>query len=486
MKKISTLLFSVFSMLLFSQFVSPGTGITYNLNSLSLATPTSLVNAGTFYQMNQDITISVGDKLLVDENTTLKIAGGKTLTIGGAYDSNVNDFTITAVDSTVVFRGIRFEESATANFKNTHLEFGGGIQVLTATFSMDSCSVRKFKAGLVTGAAVNFSRGNPVVKNSTFLENDLPAVASGATNTVALEFSNNYLYGNNKSNSNRPQVNMGPSGSGTTKILNNTIIGDRSVLRAGGVSVSSLTGAANNVQIQGNTITDNRYGITVVGNVSTGVISSNILTNNNTENDPAIGGSGISISGSGAVGPGIKIEKNQFRGNLYGVTVVTTASVDMGGGSLGSVGQNIFANNGNNGQLYALYNNTPNAVSATNNCWREGELSDDSMVENVIFHKVDNANLGTVNFTPYLCANLATNDVSLLQNKIYPNPSNGTFSLKTENAGTVSISDVSGKIIYSGSVVKGNNSISIKAASGIYFLVYQSEGKKSSTKLIIK
>lgn len=486
MKKISTLLFSFFSMLLFSQFVSPGTGITYNLNSLSLATPTSLVNAGTFYQMNQDITISVGDKLLADENTTLKIAGGKTLTIGGAYDSNVNDFTITAVDSTMVFRGIRFEEGSSAVFKNTKLQFGGGIQVLTTNFLMDGCTVRKFKAGLVTGAAVNFSRGNPVVKNSTFLENDLPAVASGATNTVALEFSNNYLYGNNKSNSNRPQVNMGPSGSGITKILNNTIIGDRSVLRAGGVSVSTLTGAANNVQIEGNIITDNRYGITVVGNISTGVISSNILTNNSTENDPAIGGSGISISGSGAVGPGIKIEKNQFRGNLYGVTVVTTASVDMGGGSLGSVGQNIFANNGNNGQLYALYNNTPNPVSATNNCWREGELSDNAMVENVIFHKVDNANLGTVNFTPYLCATLGTNDISLLQSKIYPNPSNGTFSLIAELAGTVSVTDVTGKVIYSGSVVKGTNAISLKAVKGLYFVNYEAQGKKQSTKLIIK
>lgn len=394
---------------------------------------------------------------------------------------------ITAVDPAVIFKGIRLEEFSTATFKNTILEFGGGIQALTGNFSMDNCTVRNFKSGLVTGAAINFSRGNPVVTNSTFTNNDLPAVASGGNQSVALEFSNNYLYGNNIANSNRPQINMGPSGTGTTKILNNTVIGNRSLPRVGGIGVSTLFGVATNVQIEGNTVTDNRFGITVVGNASTGVISSNILTNNNTENAPLTGGSGISISGSGPVGQGIKIEKNQFRGNLYGVTVVSTASVDLGGGSLGSVGQNIFANNGHTGQLYALYNNTPNAVSATNNCWREGELSDDAMVEAVISHKVDDSTLGTVNFTPYLCgASLATNNASLLQNKIYPNPSNGVFSLIAENAGTVSISDVSGKIIYTGSVTKGNNEISLKTVSGVYFLVYQSQGKKSSTKLIIK
>lgn len=488
MKKISTLLFSVFSMLLFSQFVSPGTGITYNLSSLSIAAPTVLVNSGSFYQMNGDITISAGDTLLMNEDTTLKIAGGKQLTIFGIYDTNVGNLLITAVDPAVIFKGIRLEEFSTATFKNTILEFGGGIQALTGNFSMDNCTVRNFKSGLVTGAAINFSRGNPVVKNSFFTYNDLPAVGSGANQSVALEFSNNYLKGNTKLNSNRPQINMGPSGAGaTTKILNNTVIGDRTLTKVGGISVSSLLGVVNNVQIEGNTVTDNRYGITVAGNASTGVISSNILTNNNTENAPATGGSGISISGSGAVGQGIKIEKNQFRGNLYGVTVVSTASVDLGGGSLGSVGQNIFANNGHTGQLYALYNNTANAVSATNNCWREGELSDDAMVEAVISHKVDESSLGTVNFTPYLCGvSLATNNASLLQNKIYPNPSNGVFSLIAENEGSISISDVSGKIIYTGSVAKGNNEISLKTVSGVYFLVYQSQGKKSSTKLIIK
>ncbi|QOW09380.1 T9SS type A sorting domain-containing protein [Kaistella flava (ex Peng et al. 2021)] len=487
MKKLSTLFLSLLSVFLFSQFTSPGTGVTYNLNSLSAAAPTALVKDGTDYQMKANITITTGDVLLMDENTTLKIDGGLQLTIAGIYNTTASNFLITATNPAVIFKGIRLEEGSEATFKNTILEYGGGISCLTENFLMDNCTVRYFKSGLVTGAAVNFSRGNPVVTNSKFIDNDLPAVASGANLSVALEFTNNYLSGNTKLNSNRPQVNMGPSGSGTTKVLNNIILGDRTLTKVGGISVSSLLGVENNVKIEGNTVTDNRYGITVAGNASTGSISNNILTDNNSENIPNNGGSGISINGTGALGAGIKIEKNQIRGHLWGITIIGTMSADLGGGPLGSVGENIFKDNGNGGQLYALFNNTANPVSAKNNCWREGELSDDAMVEDVISHKVDDPALGLVNFKPYLCAKpLASVETKNLQASIYPNPSNGTFTLNAEKSGNVLITDVSGKVVYSGNVFKGKNTISVKSTSGVYFMVYQADGKTQSTKLMIK
>lgn len=488
MTKLTTLCFSLLSALLLSQFTSPGTGVSYNLNSLSLAAPTVLVNNGTDYQMTANITIAAGDFLLMDENTTLKIDSGVQLTIGGVYNTTATDLLITATNPAAIFKGIRLEEGSDATFKNTILEYGGGLQVLTTTFLMDNCTVRYFKSGLVSGAAVNFSRGNPVVTNSKFIENDLPAVGSGGNQSVALEFTNNYLSGNTKLNSNRPQINMGPSGSaGITKVLNNTIIGNRTLTKVGGISVSSLLGGVNKVLIDGNTVTDNRYGITVAGNNSTGTISNNILTDNNSENNPATGGSGISINGSGAIGAGLKIEKNQIRGHIWGITVIGTFSADLGGGPLGSVGENVFKDNGNGGNLYALFNNTANPISAKNNCWREGELSDDAMVEAVISHVVDDPALGEVTFKPYLCGiPLASVESKNLQASIYPNPSNGTFTLSTEKAGNVMVTDVSGKVVYAGTVVKGKNTVSVKSSSGIYYMVYEVEGKRQSTKLIIK
>ncbi len=487
MKKISILFSTMLSAFAFSQFISPGTGVTYNLSSLSAAAPTVLVNTGAGYQMTSNITISEGDALMMDENTTLKIDSGIQLNIAGNYDTTATDLLITATDPANIFKGIRLESTANVIIKNTVFEYGGGIQALTGNFLMENSTVRYFKSGLVTGASINFSTGNPIIRNSQFLENELPAVGSGANQSVALEFTGNYLYGNTKGNSNRPQINMGPSGTGTTRILNNTIIGDRTLTRVGGVSVSTLLGVENHPVIEGNIIKDNRYGITVAGNNSSGSISNNILTDNNTEPNPNNGGSGISLSGSGSQEMAIKIEKNIIRGSLWGITIIGTARADLGGGTLGSLGQNIFANNGNGGQIYALYNNTANPISAENNCWREGELSTEAIVEEVIFHNADDVTKGLVDYKPFLCAEpLATANAAQLIEKIYPNPSNGNFALDASAKGEILISDMSGRKIYSGTVAKGKNTVSINAKTGVYMLQIISGGKSQTTKLIIK
>lgn len=487
MKKISILFSTLLSAIAFSQFVSPGTGVTYNLASLSAAAPTVLVNTGTGYQMVSDITISAGDALLMNEDTTLKIDAGIQLNIAGNYDTTAASLLVTATDPANIFKGIRLESTANVIIKNTIFEYGGGIQALTGNFLMENSTVRYFKSGLVTGASINFSTGNPIIRNSQFIENELPAVGSGANQSVALEFTGNYLYGNTKGNTNRPQVNMGPSGTGITKVLNNTIIGDRTLTRVGGVSVSTLLGVENHPVIEGNIIKDNRYGITVTGNNSSGSISNNTLIDNNTETNPINGGSGISLSGSGSQVMAIKIEKNIIRGHLWGITIINTARADLGGGSLGSVGQNVFANNGNGGQIYALYNNTPNAISAENNCWREGELSTEAMVEEVIFHNADDPAKGLVDYKPFLCADpLATANATQLIEKIYPNPNNGNFVVEASAKGEIVISDMSGRKIFGGPVAKGTNNVSVNAKAGIYLLQLISEGRSQTTKLIIK
>lgn len=484
MKNLSLLFSVLFSGILSAQFTSPGNGTTYNLASLSAAAPTVLISSGSDYTMTANITISAGDNLVMDENTTLKIAPAMVLTIAGNYDTTATNFTITATNPSTIFKGIRLESTATATFKNTTIEYGGGIQSLTGNFFMDNCIVRFQKSGQSTGAAINFSTGNPIVQNSQFIENDLPAVASGGNQSVALVFQGNYLKWNTLLNSNRPQINMGASGTGaTTKILNNTIIGNRSNDKVGGISVSSLLGVPNNVLIDGNTVTDNRYGITVTGNNSGGTISNNIFTNNNVETNPLNGGSGINLNGNGT----FKIEKNQIRGSLWGITLVGQTNADLGGGPLGSLGENIFYNNGNGGSIYALYNNTANAVNAVNNCWREGELSDDSMVEAVIFHQVDDSTKGFVNFNPYLCAlSASVADIQLKNFRIYPNPNNGNFTLESVHVGNFNIQDMSGKLVKSGIVQKGKNYVSASLKPGVYVIVFISDGKKTSEKLIIK
>lgn len=491
MKKTFTLFTALACASFYAQFTSPGTGVTYNLSSLAIAAPGTVINNTTSFQFLKDVTIAAGDKLIIDENTTLMMDKDVTLFINGEYKSNMDNLVITSSIAGQPYKGIRFDDNSVVNIKNTTIEKGGGIRVNSSNFIMDNCIVRHNVSGLVTGGAIVFGGGiSPIVKNSQFIENDLPALASGANITVSATFDNNYFYGNNKSNGNRPQINMGPGGVSGINITNNTIIGDRNLKMTGGIAASALLGGPNKVFIHNNVIKDNRFGVTVGGNTSSGIISKNIIENNNSQNDPMQGGSGINLIGSGTSSTmNIMVRENQVRGNLWGITLQGTAQANFGSDQVGkeNIGKNIFKNNGNNGTISALYNNTPNNLEAKFNCWREGELSTLAMVKEVITDKNNNPNYGTVNYTPFDCAeSMAVNDVKNLKSSIYPNPSNGQFTLETEKSGNIIITDLSGKFVHSNIVEKGRNQLKLNLQSGTYILLYQSEGQKSTSKIIIK
>lgn len=470
-----------------AQFTTPNNGTSYTLNSLSTAAPTVLLKNGLEYTLTADLTLSATDKLLINEDATLKVNSGIAIYIYGEYKTTAGNFTITASNIASPYRGIRFEEGSVAEMKNTRIEYGGGVRVLTASpFLMDNCILYKNNnslsgstGSLASSAALAMFQGSGhVVKNSQFLENSRAAINSGASGAVSIDITNNYFYGNNTDNGNYPQINMGPAGVDSTRVLNNQVIGNRAILRAGGISVSGLLGGTNRFRVEGNTVKDNRYGITHQGAGSTGIIRNNIIENNNTENNPSLGGSGISLTGTQKV----IVRNNQIRGNLWGITILSNAVIDLGT-SADDKGNNIFKNNGNGGTTTAFFNNTPNVVNAIDNCWREGELSDDAMVQSVI----GSTNPNTVNFKPYDCAlPLAVSDVSKTSMKIYPNPSKNHFFLETENAGNIVIQDLSGKVVFSSIVTKGKNEINTNLSSGVYIITQQSEGKISNTKLIIQ
>ncbi|RQP14869.1 MAG: T9SS C-terminal target domain-containing protein [Chryseobacterium sp.] len=481
-------LLTLLSVWMQAQFVSPGNGTTYSLGSLATAAPSALRHTATAYEMHADITISAGDRLEITESDSLKIAQNILLTIGGELRVNVPKFVMTAINSTQPFKGIRFEEGSKADLRNTDILYGGGLRVLTGDFFMDNCLLYRHNSGISSGAAISFSRGKPVVQNSTFLENDLPAFASAANASVAATFSNNKLLYNNKSNSNRPQINMGPSGTDTLRIVNNTIIGDRSLTKVGGISASTLLGVVNRVIIDGNTIRDNRYGITVAGNNSGGHIRNNIIENNNTEGQPNIGGSGISLSGNGPEVMNIFVTKNQIRGNLWGITLVGNARANLGSDLAGqeNVGQNVFAGNANGGVTYALYNNTPNPVEARFNCWREGETSTAEMVEEVIFHKNDDAALGLVNYTPFNCAGpLSTVEATAKRPQVYPNPNKGSFVVTAKESGKAVVLDANGRSLHRFNLKAGENRVQLRLLPGMYILRTVTGTAVNTTKLII-
>lgn len=477
--------FSVFSK---AQFVTPGNGETYTLSSLSTIAPNTIIQNGNEYTMLEDIQISLNDAILINESDViLKINEGKQLSVYGRYETTASNVTITSGDATKIFRGILFGDEAEVELKNTIIEYGGGIRVSTSkTFLMENCTVRYFKNGLLTSSTIMFSRGTPIVRNSQFIENDYPAFSSGANQEVSATFENNYLYKNSKTNANRPQINMGPSGpSGITTVSNNTIIGDLAFTNVGGISVSTLLGIANNVIISGNTIKDNRYGITIAGNNSSGKITNNIIENNIAGNAPMTGSSGISLSGNTNHIMNISIRENIIRKNLWGITLIGNARADLGTET--EPGKNIFRENGNNGSTYALYNNTPNAISAQYNCWIENENATPEMVEDVIFHQSDDTSKGLVTYTPFNCASsLASSDVVAPSNtQVYPNPNYGDFYITTEDHGNINIYDWSGTSVFSQKITKGKNTINTSLPSGTYIIKIENRNPLTKT-LIIK
>ncbi|MGV3460942.1 MAG: T9SS type A sorting domain-containing protein [Flavobacterium sp.] len=486
-KKLLALLFLLFAKTIaFAQYTTPGTGVNWTMADLVTNAPAAVSFSGGIYTISQNITIAATDALRIEtDNTTVHVNAGVLITVSGSFITNAQNITITATpaEPQTYFQGIRFEDNSVANFKNTTITYGGGIRVLTANFTMDNCTVSYHNAGASTGGAIGFSKGSPVVTNSTFKFNNQPAFSSGATNLVSATFTNNYLEWNSNTANNRPQINMGPSGNDTIRIVGNTIKGNPLNTSIGGIAVANFTTSPNKVIIDNNIIFDNRYGITVTGATSSGYIRGNIITDNKYEPNPLMGGSGISLSAS-SPGMNIFVANNQIRGNLWGITLVTQGHANLGDGTDNSPGGNIFANNMNGGVTYALYNNTPQAVSAMNNCWIEGSEPTAAQVEAVITHQADIPNLGPVNYTPFGCT-LGTGDLTLAKPVIYPNPTNGVLNVNIAEESTLAIYNLSGQLVRESKLTSGDNQVTLDLPTGVYILKSTVGSKNFNQKLII-
>jgi parallel beta-helix repeat protein len=198
-------------------------------------------------------------------------------------------------------------------------------------------------------------------------------------------------------NGNTPQINLGTSGADSIRIMNCEIIGNPENEMAGGIAVTTLFGGSAKARIETNVIRDNRYGITCYGNNIGSLIRGNEIRDNNTQNQPMLGGSGINFFGDGT-NQSI-VSGNTITGNLWGITIQNSAQPNFGQleGDIYNPGANTFMDNGNEGEIYDLYNNTPNTIMAQNNYWG---TDDPAEVEDHIFHQPDDPSLGLVDYLP--------------------------------------------------------------------------------------
>jgi hypothetical protein len=80
-------------------------------------------------------------------------------------------------------------------------------------------------------------------------------------------------------------------------------------------------------------------------------------------------------------------------------------------------------------------------------------------------------------------ADLVNNSVD-----IYPNPSNGMFSVTSKVDGRVDIVDVTGKLVHPGVVVKANQMIEVnmpELSAGVYFVRMYSNNSMTTERIVI-
>ena len=418
MKKYLPALFFIvgLSMSLHAQWVSPGEGIIYTLPDLVAASEGVVTNDGTVFTIHQDLTISAGDVLLIDNQVSRIDAPGVLITINGSFNcSHTGDRVKLYGTETQQFK-LRFENATNCLIRKMYLSDGAGIQVVESDITFDDVKFVYFTTDYCH-AAIDIFNCDPIINNCFFMLNKGAAISSPANGQSSPQITGCELDAN-VDGFNVPQINLGPGGDDTIRIVGNNIHGTWATFHTGGISVADLMGVGDTkVLLKDNTIKDGRYGYNQQGQTISSVITDNRFINNNHEDNPMNGGSGISIYGTSTNNKAI-LRDNVITGNLWGITAIYLHDIDLG--TEDDWGHNEIYNNGNGGVTYDLYNNGSCDIMAVGNDWgttQEGE------VEDHIFHQVDDPSLGLVTFIPFVgydqLEEITDNEIDLTKAEIY-------------------------------------------------------------------
>lgn len=385
-------------------FVTDGIGATYTFADLAAIAYSGVEGGAGEYVMTADVTVAETDVLALGDATLVVFNDAVRLSVDGMVDFVAADNAafVAAEGATPYPINFTGDVEGAGSFKNIELNALSIRYYGAEALTVENCV---FKGITASEPCINLGgEGLVTVSGCEFLENAYPAINGAANLQTPVIFQDNYLYKNSAVASNKPQINLTAAGDGVCKVLRNTVIGPAEITKNGGICVSNMLGlgGANNVEISGNEVSDNRYGIALYGQMNA-VINDNILKNNNYESNPMNGGSGVSLYGIGV--QNVYMSGNHIEGHFWGITNIkyyTDPNLNLGNLTEGddyNPGGNVFVNNGNNGALYDLYNNSTADVMAQGNTWNV-DVQDEESIEGVIFHKVDSPVLGLVTFMP--------------------------------------------------------------------------------------
>lgn len=512
MKRTLFFILILLSIALKSQFTSPGLGTKYSMNELSNLYPASIEKiSDTEYNIKENFTIAQNDSLVINVNNILiKVNPNVLIKIAGYFETNSSASEFTSTTPSLPYQGLLFEESSKVKLLNSRFSYGGGIKSKTAKINVDHCEFYKNSSGISTVAAleIEFNEDSnisysPIIQNSKFIENKNAAFVNSINNGVCFaQFLNNHVKKNGKNTKAQIEIKfyslrIPNVTTDTIRIKNNQITGDRNILAGGFYMLYGLLPFV----IANNTISDNTFGADIQLNGSLGynnthidyIYNNNVFDNNVVDNNLVLAGAGFSFAGGGAftVGSGhnIVIYKNIIRNNVKGIVTREYAKLDLGSDRPRSIGRNIFYNNKTLNETIALFITYRGLLPiAKFNCWREGEVSNDQMVLDVIktdyYPLVDSYKLERT--IPYDCGEIVlnTNDINKKSTPfLYPNPNNGTFIINSDFDDKLIIFDPAGRKLHASEVKKGENTIQSDLKPGVYFLELIKAKKKNKVSI---
>lgn len=483
-KKVTLLvsLFICLSSILNAQWVSPGDGTTYTFPDLVNVTNGVVTNGQNGFLINADLTISANDVLKIDNNVLRVDIDAVLITINGSMIcSNANRVRFYGLNETQHF-SMRFENATDCYLHNMYFSDGAGIKVIESDVTFDDVKFVYFTTEYCH-SAIDILNCNPTIENCYFLLNEGAAIGSPANGQSSPKILN-CEFDSNVDGANIPQINLGPGSTDTIYIVGNLVDGTYAIFHTGGISVADLldTGETK-ILLKDNVIKNNRYGYNQQGYHLSSIIIGNEFLENNHEDNPMNGGSGISIYGMDENNKAI-IRNNVITDNLWGITAIYFHDINLG--TEDDWGYNEIHNNGNSGVIYDLYNNSSCDIMAVGNNW--GTTSE-QVVENHIVHQNDDPSLGLVTFIPFIGYDDVDETLSS-SFEVSPNPvSNGMFrlALNENTPSELVIYNLNGQIVKSQHIEDKVNTIDIsQLKSGVYFVEVKSAKKTSLKKIIIE
>ena len=400
MKKFLLFLIAIFAIVIntHGQWVSPGNGTTYTFADLVDITEGVVTVGENGYLVNADLTISTGDVLEINNQTSRVDLSEVLVTINGSM-------VCTNTSTRTKFYGLNetnhfsmcFENATGCLIKKMYFSDGAGIRVIESDVTFDDVKFVYFTRGY-SNSVINVFNCSPTIRNCYFMLNEGSAIGSPVNGQASPQILN-CDFDTNVNGINAPQINLGPGAEDTIRIVGNEIYTIMAQWYVGGISIADLMMAGDTkVLLKDNIVREGRYGYNQQGYNISSVIEGNQFINNNHEENPMNGGSGISIYGYATDNKAI-LRNNVITGNLWGITAIYQHDIDMG--TEDDWGYNEIHDNYNTGVVYDLYNNSACDLSAVGNIWAS---LDYDVIESHIYHQHDDPSLGLVTFYPFVGA----------------------------------------------------------------------------------